>query len=57
MRVNVFMADRADYLVNVRDIDALGEELGASDNEMNRWETELTSDGYCFAGPYCLKTR
>lgn len=57
MRVKVYMAENTDYCVNVRDVDALGEELGLTDAEMDHIDDELRDQGRAWVGPYYLSLR
>ena len=57
MRVNVYMKDRTAYLVNVRDTDALMEEIGLTDAETDAMEDELKRIGRYWVGPYYLQQR
>lgn len=57
MRVDVYMAENTDYIVNVRDTDALGEELGLTDDEMDVMDDEIRKMGRYWVGPYYLSKR
>lgn len=57
MRVNVYMKANRDYIINVRDTDALMEELGLTDAQTDTMEEALTASGEYLVGPYYLAVR